>query len=70
MGHIFYVMGKSASGKDTIYKKILEQMPRLSTVTLYTTRPMRDPGRRAGRCGVLFCDRKKACGFGETGKDH
>ena len=37
MKKIFYVMGKSASGKDTIYKKILEQMPRLSTVTLYTT---------------------------------
>ena len=23
MGKIFYVMGKSASGKDTIYKKLL-----------------------------------------------
>ena len=42
MKKLFYVMGKSASGKDTIYKKILEEMPELSTATLYTTRPMRD----------------------------
>lgn len=41
MGKIFYVMGKSASGKDTIYKKILERLPQLRTVTLYTTRPRR-----------------------------
>ena len=56
MGHIFYVMGKSASGKDTIYKKILEQMPRLSTVTLYTTRPMRD-GEKDG-VEYYFTDEK------------
>ena len=35
-------MGKSASGKDTIYKKLLEYFPELKTVTLYTTRPMRE----------------------------
>lgn len=34
-------MGKSASGKDTLYKRILEQMPNLGTVVLYTTRPVR-----------------------------
>lgn len=42
MGKIFYVMGKSASGKDTIYKKLLERLPRLKTVVTYTTRPIRD----------------------------
>lgn len=42
MGRIFYVMGKSASGKDTIYKKILEDKPELKTVVIYTTRPRRD----------------------------
>lgn len=42
MGKIFYVMGKSASGKDTIYKKLLERLPQLQTVTLYTTRPRRE----------------------------
>lgn len=42
MGKIFYVMGKSASGKDTVYKLLLERMPELKTVVLYTTRPVRD----------------------------
>ena len=42
MKKLFCVMGKSASGKDTIYKKLLERMPELGTATLYTTRPMRD----------------------------
>ena len=41
-GKIFFVMRKSASGKDTIYKKLLEYFPELKTVTLYTTRPMRE----------------------------
>lgn len=47
MGKIFYVMGKSASGKDTIYKKLLDMFPQMRTVTLYTTRPVRD-GERDG----------------------
>lgn len=42
MGKIFYLMGKSASGKDTIYKRILKECPQLRTVVLYTTRPMRE----------------------------
>lgn len=42
MGNIFYLMGKSASGKDTIYKRIRERYPDLKTIVLYTTRPMRD----------------------------
>lgn len=47
MGKIFYVMGKSASGKDTIYKKILERVPELKRVIPYTTRPIR-VGERDG----------------------
>ena len=46
-GKIFFVMGKSASGKDTIYKRLLEQFPDIKTVTLYTTRPMRE-GEKEG----------------------
>ena len=42
MGKIFYVMGKSASGKDTVYKQIHSWMPELKTVRMYTTRPIRD----------------------------
>ena len=42
MGKIYYMMGKSSSGKDTLFREILEEMPQLKTVTLYTTRPMRE----------------------------
>ena len=42
MGKIFYVMGKSASGKDTICKQLHARMPELKTVRMYTTRPIRD----------------------------
>lgn len=40
-------MGKSASGKDTVYKLLLDRNPELKTVVLYTTRPIRD-GEREG----------------------
>lgn len=42
MGNIYYVMGKSATGKDTVYKQIMEALPGMRTVLLYTTRPMRE----------------------------
>ncbi len=43
MGKIFLLMGKSTSGKDTIYKKlILNENLSLRKVVPYTTRPMRD----------------------------
>ena len=42
MGKIYYMMGKSSSGKDTIYKDIRKDLPELKTLTLYTTRPMRE----------------------------
>ena len=41
MGRIFYLMGKSASGKDTLYKRLRELRPELRPVVLYTTRPVR-----------------------------
>lgn len=41
MGKICYIMGKSSSGKDTIFKKIKERMPEFKTIILYTTRPIR-----------------------------
>lgn len=43
MGHIFYIMGPSSSGKDTIFKRILRKKPLcLETITMYTTRPIRE----------------------------
>ncbi len=42
MARIFIVMGKSATGKDTIYKKLLESEElHLKTAVMYTTRPIR-----------------------------
>ena len=42
MGKIFCIMGKSSSGKDTLYKEILKtrDLP-LSQIIIYTTRPIR-----------------------------
>ena len=47
MGKIFYLIGKTASGKDTLYRRILEKYPALHTYTMYSTRPMR-PGEKDG----------------------
>ena len=42
MGKIFYIMGKSATGKDTVYNRLLEDKALgLKTVVLYSTRPIR-----------------------------
>ena len=41
-GRIFCIIGPSASGKDSLYRGVLECMPiPLQTVTTYTTRPIR-----------------------------
>ncbi|MBR4168969.1 MAG: guanylate kinase [Lachnospiraceae bacterium] len=43
MGKIYYIIGKSSTGKDTIYKRILnDESLHLQSVVLYTTRPIRD----------------------------
>lgn len=42
MGKIFIVMGKSSTGKDTIYKKLMDSEElSLKTAVMYTTRPIR-----------------------------
>ena len=47
MGKIFYLMGKSSSGKDTIFKELLKGSEDLKTIVPYTTRPIR-AGERDG----------------------
>ena len=43
MGKIFYIMGKSSSGKDTIYKKLMEdEALSFKDIVSYTTRPIRE----------------------------
>ena len=42
MGKIYYIMGQSASGKDTIYRRLMEDKTfAFHTLVPYTTRPMR-----------------------------
>ena len=49
MGKIYCVMGKSATGKDTIYQKLLtESKLELKRIIPYTTRPIRE-GEVEGR---------------------
>lgn len=45
MGKIYYIMGKSASGKDSIFKELKKRMPQLREIVLYTTRPIRENER-------------------------
>lgn len=42
MGKIYYIMGKSASGKDSVFKEVKKRMPKLKDIVLYTTRPIRE----------------------------
>ena len=48
MGRLFVFMGKSASGKDTLYERVMERNPALRKVVPYTTRPIR-AGEAEGR---------------------
>ena len=41
-GLLFIIMGKSATGKDTLYKEVLRRQPELLPVIPYTTRPIRE----------------------------
>lgn len=54
MGKIFCIMGKSATGKDTIYNQLLQKNDlELKRIIPYTTRPIRN-GEVAGR-EYCFC---------------
>ena len=48
MGKIFCILGKSSTGKDTVYRRILNDPDlNLNSVVSYTTRPIRD-GEKQG----------------------
>ena len=66
MSKIFYVMGKSSSGKDTIYKRLMEKNPDFRTVVPYTTRPVRD-GEKDG-VEYFFADEAQLNEMQEAGK--
>lgn len=66
MGNIFYIMGKSSSGKDTLYKHIKAYDMNLKTITLYTTRPIRE-GEKEG-IEYFFVDEQKCQELQRAGK--
>ena len=42
MGRIFYLMGKSSTGKDSFYKELVnDHTLGLKNIVMYTTRPIR-----------------------------
>lgn len=58
MGKIYCVMGKSSSGKDSIYRELLRrgELP-LEAIVPYTTRPIRE-GEIPGK-DYIFCDEER-----------
>ena len=66
MGKIYYMMGKSSSGKDTLYKEVLKALPELKTLVLYTTRPIRE--REQEGVEYHFVTDEELERFGKAGK--
>ena len=62
---LIYIMGKSSSGKDTIYRILKENF---GTYVLYTTRPMRD-GEKEG-ITYNFISNKEMQEYIDGKKDH
>ena len=66
MGKIYWVMGKSSSGKDTVYKKLKEQDKEFRLIVPYTTRPIRE-GEKDG-VEYYFVDPEQFRAMKEDGK--
>ncbi len=66
MGKVYYLMGKSSSGKDTLYKELLRTIPGLKTLVLYTTRPIRE-GEKNG-VEYFFVSDEELAKYGAEGK--
>lgn len=66
MGRIFYIMGKSSSGKDTIYKRLSERRPDMKRIIPYTTRPVRE-GETDG-VEYFFVDQKRLNDLRDEGR--
>ena len=67
MGNIYCLMGKSASGKDTIYNRLLAmEKLHLRRVVPYATRPMRS-GETDGQT-YFFCTEQQVEEFEAAGK--
>lgn len=67
MGKIVYLMGKSSTGKDTLFKRLLQdEKLGLKTIVTYTTRPVRD-GETNG-VEYFFTDEEGFLGWKGKGK--
>ena len=67
MGKIYFLMGKSASGKDTIYRKLLDdERLNLQPYVGYTTRPIRS-GEHEG-AEYHFTTKEDLDAFEQSGK--
>lgn len=67
MGKIYCIVGKSSTGKDTIFKMLLQEKElALKTIVPYTTRPIR-AGEQDG-VEYYFCDDKKVGELERAGK--
>lgn len=67
MGKIYYILGKSATGKDTIYKSLMKDPSlNLKAVVMYTTRPMRD-GEENGK-SYYFVNEEAFLEYKKNGK--
>ena len=67
MSKIYYMMGKSSTGKDTLFKRVFsDESLQLKTLISYTTRPIRD-GETEG-IEYFFCDESKVAEFQAGGK--
>lgn len=67
MGKIYCIMGKSSTGKDTIYKRLLcDQRLSFKTIVSYTTRPIRE-GEHEG-VEYFFCDENQVKRLSEQNK--
>ena len=68
MGKIFYIAGKSATGKDTIYENILvREALGLRPLVPYTTRPIR--ANETEGVEYHFTDEEGLKRFQEEGRD-
>lgn len=66
MGKIFYLMGKSSSGKDTIYKQLMADED-LHLKTSYCTRQDRSD-RENRKVSSIIHNRRAACKSGKEGR--
>ncbi len=67
MGKLYCIIGKSSSGKDSLFRRLLNQKElSLKTIVPYTTRPMREREREGVE--YHFCKEEQAAELERQGK--